>query len=364
YTGDDTLELFVPGHPALWNDALDWLLEQGCVRAEPGEFTRRALENGRLDVTGAQAVLALVSAQDDAARRRAVQDLRGESAARLRALAEQARALSARYEMLCDFAEDEHAEPHEHALGRDLCALVKGLSTFAGEPPQPVRRAQVALYGPPNAGKSALFNAVLGLPRSLVSPVPGTTRDPVRAPWLLGTHQVELVDCSGVGTGDADAGRFAPAADDAALGADVLLVLAAPGQQAEAGALLDALQARDNNVHSRALWVQTMSDAGTPAVAPPGLEAVTVSAVSGAGLAELREALQSRLQAAVPVPGLLRAAAAEALRLLDTTLREHTPPEAAAGEVRRALRLLDEALMAEAPGEVLDLIFSRFCIGK
>jgi tRNA U34 5-carboxymethylaminomethyl modifying GTPase MnmE/TrmE len=112
------------------------------------------------------------------------------------------------------------------------------------------------------------------------------------------------------------------------------------------------------------LWVHTKSDIAQPGADNQGLETVAVSAGSGGGLDELRTRLIERLdqQASGGATSLLRVRAGEALKLLEED--EPAPPEVTAGDVRRALKLLDEALLAEAPGEVLDLIFSRFCIGK
>jgi tRNA modification GTPase len=222
----------------------------------------------------------------------------------------------------------------------------------------------VALFGPPNAGKSSLFNALLGTRRALVSELPGTTRDPVRAQLDLGGLRCELRDLSGVGANDADAGRFAQTARTEALHSDVLLLLCAPGQAPELERELAALVAQDSDLPARALWVSTMADLG-PSAPPTTLEHTRVSANTGAGLEDLRNAIAARLAAAAggAATSFLRVRAQEALNLLSNDAL-NAPPEALAGYVRRALHLLDEALVSQAPGEVLDLIFSRFCIGK
>jgi tRNA modification GTPase len=364
-TGDDVLELRVPGNPEIVRQLEQRLRDLGARDAEPGEFTRRALEAGKLDLSRAEAVLQLVTATDDAARRNALADLSGRTAGQLAALTERLRALSARFEMSFDFSEEEHAEAYEQHLAADLRAFTAALRELLGAESMPPRhqRPVIALFGPPNAGKSTLFNALLGQPRALVSDLAGTTRDPVEAELEVGAHHALLVDLSGVGGSDADLGRFAEIARERALQADLLLLLDAPGQHELAGEF-DELQRRDPAVRSRALWVHTKSDIAQPGADNQGLETVAVSAGSGGGLDELRTRLTERLdqQASGGATSLLRVRAGEALKLLEED--EPAPPEVTAGDVRRALKLLDEALLAEAPGEVLDLIFSRFCIGK
>ncbi|MCA8915287.1 MAG: 50S ribosome-binding GTPase [Planctomycetes bacterium] len=369
-TGDDTLELRIPGNLAIVRELEDRLRALGARDAEPGEFTRRALDAGKLDFSRAEAVLQLINATDEVSRRQAVVDLSGESATRIGALAEHLRSLSARFEMSFDFSEEEHAESLEQRLYADLREFVSGLRSFVGadDPAPRLLRPVIALFGPPNAGKSTLFNVLLGTPRALVSSTPGTTRDPVEADLLLGDHVARIADLSGVGGSDMDVGRFAEAARARAMQAHVLLLLCPPEGSEEVIEEFEELQRRDAGVRSRAMWVRTKSDLpleqrGNPA----GLEEVSLSAISGAGLDDLRSRLGTRLDQAASggATSLLRVRSAAALVLLEqATADPDAPHEVVASDVRRALTALDEALMAEAPGEVLDLIFSRFCIGK
>jgi tRNA modification GTPase len=342
----------------------------GVRDADPGEFTRRAVESGRMNLSQAEATLALVTASDEVARRQAVADLAGESVKRVRGIAERLRAISARYEMSFDFSEEEHAHSEEARLAADLAALAGALREIVGQDPMHSRREtpEIALFGPPNAGKSSLLNALAGHHRVLVSELPGTTRDAVEHAMGFGGRKATLVDLSGVGRLDADRGRFAAAARERAARADILLVLSAPGQERECDVEFAALAEKDPSLRSRAIWVHTMGDLRkAPAANPAALPEFTVSAASGAGLNELTELLGERVaeQASGGVTSLLRRKARQALELLDPDIgNDQAPPEAVAGEVRRALTALDEALLADVPGDVLDLIFSRFCIGK
>ncbi|MCF6228986.1 MAG: 50S ribosome-binding GTPase [Planctomycetes bacterium] len=368
YTGQDTLEIFVLGHPEITSALASWLESKGCVTAEAGEFTRLAVESGKLDLSRAEAVMALVTAHDDASRRQALSDLSGQSAEVLTDLTRQLRQVSARYEMLFDFSEEEHAETEEASLSNDLKGFISKLDMHVGtDSAARSHSPSVALYGPPNAGKSSLFNALLGKPRSLVTDIAGTTRDAVRETIQIGQHKATLLDLSGIGKSDADFGSFAEDSTQRALEADVLLLLAEPSSEAESTSLLAELESADAAVRGRAIWVYTKTDSQkAPSQNPEKLEQVGVSATSGAGLAALQEILCQRLNDAA-IGGsvsLQRQKAGEARRVLEVVDAESLPPEAVAREVRHALTLLDEALLNDNPGDVLDLIFSRFCIGK
>ncbi len=367
-TGEDMLELRIPGNPRLVAALETRITGLGARRAEPGEFTRRALNAGKLDLSRAEAVSALINAQGEAERRQALTDLSGKCARDLGELTQSMRVLSAGYEVAFDFSEDEpEAAPFER-LATQLAALKREIDKFCkAATHRPLRELPVvALFGPPNAGKSSLFNALLAKRRALVSELPGTTRDPVRAPLSLGGLDCELRDLSGVGFTDADGGRFAETARSEALAADVLLLLCAPGQDDELAPEFESLLTRDSGLASRSILVSTMADrAGLPAILSHGLETLAVSALSGAGLNTLRDAIAARLAAAArgAATSLLRVRATQARDALQA-IENNAPPEAVASAVRRALTLLDEALLSSAPGEVLDLIFSRFCIGK
>ncbi len=367
-TGEDVVEFRIPGQPLLVNALLYRLHDLGVRDARPGEFTLRALRAGKLDLSRAEAVMALIAAQDDGARRDALRDLSGGSAETIRDIAARMRELSARFELAFDFAEDDPHPPDLQSLAASSLVLADELQALAARP-QPPRTGlpRVALFGPPNAGKSALFNALLGKPRALVSPLAGTTRDTVRAQMTFGQCTLELEDLSGVGASDLDRGRFAAGARRAAKQADVLLLVCGPDQADALACEFRALCADDAALRGRSLWIYSMTDiAAPPAANPPGLVQFAVSALSGAGLEHLRTGLEARVReiARGGPQSRLKSCAAEAAAALRLAASPDVPAEALAGAVRRALRTLDEALFAEVPGDVLDLIFSRFCIGK
>ncbi len=369
FTGQDSLEIVLPGHPVLVRQLQDWLQARHCRLAQPGEFTRRALDHGRLHPASAQATLGLIVAQDEAEHRAAMAALTGHDARKIAKLRDRLRAISARFEMLFDFSEEEHALPEETALAADLGHLLAELGRIAagGQTRPPRAEPLIAMFGPPNAGKSSLFNALLGRPRALVSATPGTTRDAVEAIAVLAGHTARLVDLSGVGPQDADAGLFAQAARDRALQADILLVLSAPGQAVAAQSELESLRERDPGLSARCLWLDTMVDIAPPQAIRVDMPRFAVSAASGSGLDALAEELARRvMQAALGGSrSLMRDHTGQALAVLNGLVHDpQAPPEAVARDVRQALALLDQALLQDLPGDVLGLIFSQFCIGK
>lgn len=368
-TGLDLLELYVPGNLGIVRELLEWLASKGCREAEPGEFTRLSVVSGKMSLNAAQATLALVMASDEAGRRNALSDLQGQTARTLRALTERLRAISARFEMTFDFSDEEHAHPEQDRLAADLRALQSTLEQLVGAEQSRTRHdtPTVALFGPPNAGKSSLFNALLHEPHALVSALPGTTRDAIERPATFGNSGCVLIDLSGVGQGDVDAGRFAGTARQRALAADLLLVLCAPGQDTACAREFLKLAGQDPSLRTRTIWVHSMWDLAAQPPNPCGIPEVAVSAASGLGLDELRVVISERLAeiATGGIETLMRTRTRVAMAAIRRALADpHVPPEAVAAAVRRALVLLDEALLSEAPGDVLDLIFSRFCIGK
>lgn len=200
YTGEDSLELFPHGNPLLLRRLVQAIRSLDGVRlAEPGEFTRRAFLNGKLDLLQAEAVGELLHATAENALHNARRQLEGALSRQIKALAQSVRDLSVRLELSVDFAEEEHTPdlsewlPRLHSIAAQLHTL---RDSFRSRPAHHVPR--VVFYGAPNAGKSSLVNALLAEDRLLVSDIPGTTRDYVEAHLLLPSGEVRLVDTAGL----------------------------------------------------------------------------------------------------------------------------------------------------------------------
>jgi tRNA modification GTPase len=366
FTGEDVVELQAHGSPRLLQLLLSRVLEDGRVRpAQAGEFTRRAFLQGRIDLTRAEAVADLVAADSEAAVRAAAAGLSGGLATRVRALEEPLRALHADLEGVLNFPEeaegaDEDAGPRVAALR----AQAEALLAEAGRGRLVRRGARVALYGPVNAGKSTLFNRLVGEARALVDDEPGTTRDVLEARVEWNGLALSLLDTAGLREtpGRLEALGIARTRETLAAVDLALLVLPPGATPAEAEAWTREASA------TPVLRVAGKCDVA----APPGDRGLPVSGRTGEGLEPLRAAVLSRLwgEGTPSAVALVSERHADALRRTAEALgRAHEASvcstlEVLSGEVGLALEALGEVSGTAASEALLDAIFQRFCIGK
>jgi tRNA modification GTPase len=365
YTGQNLTELHVLSCPPLLDLLVARLLDAGARAAGPGEFTMRAFLAGKLDLTRAEAVLAVIEAGSRAELKQALAQLAGGVTRPLQELRGDLLDLLADVEAGLDFAEEDiHFVGQEDLLKR----LAKGLAVLTHLGRQLEQRSvagrafRAVLAGRPNAGKSSLFNALAG-GSALVSPEPGTTRDYLTRTLDLDGIKVELVDTAGWQEAADTVTEQAQALGRGQAGAAdlVLLCLEAGRPPAETEAAL--LRQEEPPV----LAVATKCDLATP---PPGM--LPTSAVTGSGLEAVRELLteRARRRAQPPLaPSLSRcrhhvAACLEHLRRAHGTVLFQEPAELLALELRGALDQLGEMVGAVYTDDLLDRIFSRFCIGK
>ncbi|MFZ5471486.1 MAG: tRNA uridine-5-carboxymethylaminomethyl(34) synthesis GTPase MnmE [Myxococcota bacterium] len=365
FTGEDVVELHAHGSPRLMQLLLAAVLADGRVRlAEPGEFTRRAFLCGKLDLTRAEAVADLVAAESEAAVRAAAAQAAGQLSSQVRALFEALLALHADIEASLDFpAEAEGADAD--ASGRLAKVLVAAKELLASEGRgRLVRRgARVVLFGPVNAGKSTLFNRLLGEERALVDEEPGTTRDLLEARLELEGFAVTLVDTAGLRAhAPGRVEQLGIARTQAALEGADLAVLVLPPEAGPAQAAEWSTAAK----HSLLVVYGKKDLLPSP---PPGL---AVSGRTGEGVEALRSALLGRLweERAPSAVALVGERHADALRrVVDSLERAQkalhvSTVEAASGEVGLALDALGEITGENASQALVDAIFRRFCIGK
>ncbi len=372
FTGEDVAELH--GHGGVMNMSrlLRAAIDAGARHAEAGEFTRRAFENGKLDLVRAEAILDVIEASSERAWRLAQTQLAGDLGARITRFRERATALLAEVEACIDFPEEgeEYLGVHEvatraRALGQELAALA---ATF-GLGKALRHGIDVALVGAVNAGKSSIFNALLRSERAIVDPRPGTTRDFVEASVVWQGVTVTLVDTAGdreahdpVEQRGIDLGRKRAAQ------ADVRVHV----HSAEHG--LPALShAADSRANDRELHVVSKGDLLD--AAPSGTAWVVTSALTGAGIDALEQAILARACGGLTEAGdghvvtserqrTLLEQAASAFERAAVAMAVQAPIEVMALEIRDGTERLAE-LMGERVGEeVLDDLFRRFCIGK
>ncbi len=356
-TGTDLIEIDLPASPDLVDLALASLVRCGAEPAAPGDFTRLALAHGRLDLDRALAVLALATAPTAEAAAQALARLQGALHTDLAPARDRVLYLRAVVEAGLDFLDEADVRAFDPvALQAELAALAARLHRWRSAADAVEVLPTVVLVGPANAGKSALFAALTGAP-ALVSPVAGTTRDALDAPWDLGGRTVRLIDTAGwleaIHHGlDAEAiavGR------SHLQGAAVILACSAPDAP---------LPSHHGLPLDRTVIIATKTDLGSPdsraalgvALGSPDPGSRTLQALAGlvAGRLATTPASEPRQQRLL----------AEAEALLETLAQRLPADELLAEDLRRVADLLADLLGATTPDDVLDGIFSRFCIGK
>jgi len=372
YTGDDVVELHCHGGQAAADNALRLAFDAGCRLAEPGEFTFRAFVNGKLDLAQAEAVNDLISAGSDLAFQTAAKQLEGVLSRRLDAIYEELNILRAECESRLDFPDEELAWDPETAEKLDsLVRRIREIHDTRGIGGALRDGISVVLAGRPNAGKSSLLNLLLGCERAIVTPIPGTTRDTVEAATVLRGLPVRLTDTAGLRESADPIEQMGVARSRKSLAAAGvtfwLLDAAAPDLAGEV-----AEMERSNPVNRIAVWnkIDLAPDRELPAVTG---RTVRISAKTGAGVETLLETF-ARVAVHSPRPAVPEVAVnARAAKLLAEAL-EHLAGaaerfragefELAASGIRTAMNRVGEVTGKTVEPDILDHIFSRFCIGK
>lgn len=350
-TGEDVAELHLHGGRSVVAAVLAALSGmEGLRQAEPGEFTRRAFDNGRIDLAEAEGLADLLEAETEGQRRAALALAGGALSRQIGAWQERILALAAEVEAALDFSDEDDVGTETIAIAPRLSALGGELSAWIGRPP--VERlkngVRVVIAGPPNAGKSSLFNVLVQREAAIISAVPGTTRDLIEAPVAIAGVPFLLIDTAGIreAADEVESIGVARARDSVAV-ADLVLWLGASG-----------------DAPAEAIRVHPKSDLG----AGEGAD-ISVSSRTGEGLDALTRLLirhSARLlpgEGEVAINGRHRAALQEA--------RAALVEAGAAGDLlivaeslRRARTALDRITGKAGVEDMLDALFGRFCIGK
>ena len=367
YTGEPVLELQGHGGPVVMQALLSACLEAGARLAEPGEFTRRAFLEGKIDLAQAEAVADLIDAASREAARSALRSLSGEFSAAVHALVARLTELRARTEAMLDFPEEDVDSLHRDDAARRLAAVRADLADLLSKSRQGNLLAtgiRVVLAGRPNVGKSSLLNRLAGEERAIVTSVAGTTRDALRELVEIGGVPIVLVDTAGLRTPADEIERLGMKRTRLELAsAAVVLAVFEAGRSAEPLDDLPADAARIDVFNKLDLAPQFRVPEGAHA-------AVAVSAKTGAGMDSLRDAIlrvagwsstgesvflarQRHLDALERARGHLGAAARESERW-----------EFFAEELRLAQAALGEVTGEFSADALLGEIFARFCIGK
>ena len=378
YTGEDTAELQCHGSPAVLAMALEALFAQGVRQAGPGEFTKRAFLNGKLDLTQAEAVADLLEAETPAAVRQAAGQLSGALSRRVAALYDGLVDLMAHFHAVLDYPDEDIDPFRADTIREGLDAARTGLEALlrtydrgryiAGGVP-------CVLIGRPNAGKSSLLNALLGYDRAIVTDIAGTTRDTVEEKVLVGSVLLRLCDTAGIRDAADTVERLGvERAQQAAQRAELaLLVLdgSAPLTREDEEAIAAARRARRMLVLVNKADLPQVLD--TAALRVRFGEVIPLSARSGAGVDALCRAVEELFAGGeTPRGELLTNArqaesaqrALDAVRRAEQALRSGLSPDAVLTDAEEALEALAEFSGKRVRDDLVATIFSRFCVGK
>ena len=377
YTTDDIVEISAHGSPIVLRHVVEVCLARGARLAEPGEFTMRAFLNGRIDLTQAEAVRDLIESQTLYQAKVAAQQLEGGLSRRLQPVKQKLVELIALLEAGVDFAEDDvsvlPAETILHQIAEVRTPLEALAASFAyGKIVH--EGLTLAIIGRPNVGKSSLFNRLVEHERAIVTAIPGTTRDLVTETVAIGGIPVKLVDTAGIRRAlDETESIGIRKSMEALADADLVLIVLDASQPltADDAELLSQVELRS------AIVVENKVDVSSSEFAVPGSQhkRVKTSALAGTGIEELRAEIlrhiggeagqqaESGFLTNLRHQSLVRDSLG-ALDAAEAAVRTNVPHEMLLMDLYGSLRPLDEITGATTTDDILNLIFSRFCIGK
>ncbi len=376
YTGEDTAEFQCHGSPAVLTAGLEALFEKGARQAGPGEFTKRAFLNGRMDLTQAEAVIDLIDAESAEAAANAVGQLGGAMLRKIAPIYDRMTDLMAHFHAVLDYP-DEDIDPFElqqfrGQLEQDSDTLYKLLCTY-GRGQVLKKGLRVAILGRPNAGKSSLLNALAGFDRVIVTDIAGTTRDSVEETVKLGRHLLRLVDTAGIReTDDVIEKMGVERAEAAASKADLAIYVCDGSQSLTAEDLRAQRAAMDAPRAIAVLNKQDLPQQTAPSDLPFDW-VIPMCAKTGEGLDQLEDVLDTLYADDTPCDGsiLTNARQADAVRRAGkameqalSSMAQDMTPDAVLVDVEAVMEALGEITGQTMREEITNRIFERFCVGK
>lgn len=376
FTGDDTVEFSTHGGYMIPGSLVAALISSGARQALPGEFTRRAVLNGKLDILQAEAIGDLIDARSQAMKRAALGQLDGGLSRRLLMLRHSLIELEALIVYDIDFPEEDDGPVPREKVEKSATDIVASLKALLATAPvgELIREgAIVVIAGPPNAGKSSLFNALLGRSRAIVTEIPGTTRDALEAVIDSGNWPLRLVDTAGLRETDDRLERLGIEVSERYLAdAHVILACAETSESLEHTVNLVA-----RSTSAPILPVRTKADLVAEDDKSIGRKTIAVSAETGSGLQNLLDAIDEVLrkehgEILPDLPILTRARHRHALTVACSEIEQfyrawrekNLPATVASVHLRTAVSELEELIGTVEVEDVLDRVFSSFCVGK
>lgn len=383
YTGEDMVEISCHGSSAIAAAVLNLLLKEGAEPAGPGEFTRRAFENGKLDLSQAEAVALLTAAESEAERKLALGMLHGGMSAPLGRIRQALLHVLSGVELDLDFPEEEPAIPLAQTLKTlgDAAFEIENMMAAGQKGDAAQKGLTVVLAGPVNAGKSKLFNRLIGRDRAIVADEPGTTRDTLEGLWETHGLTVTLFDTAGLRKTSSIAETEAIRRSEASFTTADLILFIIDGTAPDP-LMAKKLRSLTGETDIMTVWNKIdISDLPETGLEEKFLSATgsstlfPVSAKTGIGIADLRQALSRWADKHQPdISGSALLLTLRQKKLLENiaghiafagdTLRSDAPPECSVPSLRSAYDLTGEIIGDHIPPDVLNTIFSQFCIGK
>lgn len=378
YTGDDSLEVSCHGNPFIAQRILEDLFARGCRPAEPGEFTQRAFLNGLMDLTQAEAVMDLIHACSERALAAANQQLRGSLGGHMKELMDAVLRILARIEAYIDFPEEDLPPEDRGSIANELQnlgELTNNLLATSRYSELLRDGIKIVLVGAPNAGKSSLLNRLVGRERALVSPEPGTTRDFIEDRILLGHSLIRIIDTAGLNPEPTPLEKLGIEKTFEQISEADLFLFVVDGMPFE---LTIPTELKPYFREGNCIIVFNKNDLHrytTSITDCPNVPTVSVSAMTGNGIAELIATVKKHVATYRPESSdeivainarhnQALAQVIQCIALAQTKLAKGEPIELLASDLRGALSFFGEILGKTDNERVLDVLFSKFCIGK